>query len=68
MITKRFGAEFIDEDVYYPIEVSLIQKGLTLAEAKELVNDLQAQIELAEGIKEQIIKSLVVVSATTSTL
>lgn len=48
MITKRFGAEFIDEDVYYPIEVSLIQKGLTLSEAKELANDLQAQIEIAE--------------------
>jgi hypothetical protein len=58
MITKKFGAEFIDEDnVQYPIEVALIQKGLTLEEAKELADDLQAQIEIAEWKDAQRIKS-----------
>lgn len=38
----------IDEEVYYPIEIDIPRKELTLAEAKELAERLQAEIEIAE--------------------
>jgi len=46
--SKKMIVRFTEQDAYYPIQLLLPRTDLTIEEAKELVDKLQAQIEISE--------------------